>query len=305
MARVLKIWKIEHKPSERREGNDTLKAKYAVKVDDIVSWTWLRRQTLIPKINDEHPTEPGLFLESIDPEQKRPLFWELDCSYSVFEQQEQEKNPLDRPATVTIDSQLVEQATLFDAEGRPITNTAGEFIPGLSLKVPLLEYKVVKNIGSDPPWIETHVGSINKDPVILRGRTRPPKTLFLASFGASEVRTENRQRFSEYSLTLLYDRRGWTEEIWNRGTVHLQKKTFTKWKFDRQGNDISTLVSRWVQVPIRDAENEKVTEPVALDLFGQPVQDFKEPDTPIDPSKLITLKIDLYNKQRFADLPLR
>lgn len=302
--KVLNVWEVERKPRENRDGRDSLRTTVKVETDVAVSWTWLRKQQRIPKTNDEHHAEKGLYLVSIEPTQTAPRIWELQLQWEVFEAKAIDPSPTSRPAIVTIDSQLIDQPTLFDADGRPIVTTAGEFIPGLSIKVPVLEYRIRKNLGSDPDWIDTHLGATNKEPVTLRGKTRKAGTLFLTSFSAGEVERENRVDFSEYSLSILYDPRGWKEEIWNLGTVELARRLVRRYTTDKAGNKKLTAKLVWTQQPIT-RNGEKVSEPVPIDANGYAIPEFIEPAVKPDPGKLHKLEFNLLKKQPFSVLPLK
>lgn len=304
MASIVAFKRYKRELSDTRElTTNEIREFIKVKTSDSVNWHTLRKMRPIPQWDDPHPKEPGFYLDYIDPRKISRLVWELEAIYTVFKGGQVDPNPLARPADVTFNTSLVEQATLFDNKRRPIMNTAGEFITGVSQQFPLLEYSVVKNLATDPDWLETHVGAVNSDVVKLRNRTWKPKTLLLSAVSGGAYQTENRTRYSEFQLTILADSRTWTQEVWNRGTVRLEKtKTIVK-----IGQGRWTLKDVWRQIPILEGEEGSrtpVTEAVPLGLDAQPLVDFSEPGKPIDPSKLVTLKFDVQPELPFSKLPL-
>ena len=257
----------------------------------------------VPQWDEPHPKEPGFYLDYIEPKRISRLVWELEAIYTVFKGGQVDANPLARPADITFNSSLVEQATMFDNKRRPIMNAAGEFITGVSQQFPLIEYSVVKNLASEGDWVQTHIGAVNSDVVRLRTLTWKPKTLLLTGVSVGPYLTENRTRYTEAQLTILADARTWTQEVWNRGTVRLIKtNTIVK-----LGQGRFTLKDVWKQVPIYEGEEGSrtpVTEAVPLDLQAQPLVDFAQPGKPIDPTKLVTLKFDVQPELAFSKLPL-
>lgn len=276
-----------------------------LKTSESVNWTTLKNMRPVPQWDEPHPREPGFYLDYIEPKKISRLVWELEAIYTVFKGGQVDPNPLARPADVTFNTSLVEQATLFDNKRRPIMNTAREFVTGVTQQIPLVEYTIVKNLpaGKDPDWVMTHGGAVNSDVVRLRGRAWAPKTLLLSGFSGGRTETENRTSYSEFTLTILADARTWTQEVWNRGTVRLEKtKTIVK-----IGQGRWTLKDVWRQVPILEGEEGSrtpVTEAVPLSLDAQPLVDTTQPGKPIDVSKLVTLKFDVQPELPFSQLPL-
>jgi hypothetical protein len=272
--------------------------KVDLKTNVRMTWTKLRLMRPVPQWNDEHPSEPGFYLDFINPIQKSRLRWELECEYTPFKGGQIDPDPTARPAVVTYSTSLVEQATLRDNKGRPTVNRAGEFIQGLMLQVPIVEYKFSKNLKADPNWIQTHLGAVNSDTIKLRGLNWKPKTLLLQSVEGGEFITESRSSYTPTSGTILADPRTWTIEVWNTGTVQLEKQ-------ERIIKGKKKMI--WVQVPIMAGNPaEPVTEPVPLDENGLVIKEAYERSNtePMKKQNLITLKFDIQPEQPFAVLPL-
>lgn len=299
MATITKfIWHEMEVDDPRDVREAKIRNKIVLKTSDRVTWTDLRKMRPVPQWKDSHPKEPGFYLDYIKPTHKSRHIWELECEYVPFGGGQIDPDPIARPPVVTFSSSLVEQPTLRDNKGRPIVNRAGEFIQGLMVRVPIIEYRFQKNFGFDPAWILTHMGAVNSDTVKIRGLTWRPKTLLLSGIDGGEFLTENRSTYTSISGTILADRRGWTQEVWNTGTVQLVQQP-------RVIKGVEKMV--WVQVPITEGNPpDPVSQPVPLDEDGVMISDAYEPSRtePLKKQNLISLKFDLQHEEAFARLPL-
>lgn len=293
---------IEYKVEEiqiedhRAPADNTIREKIFVKTSDQTSWSNLRTLRPIPQWNEPHSREPGFFLDYIKPKQTTQLCWFLEAEYTPVKGAQENANPLAREAKITFESSLIEQPTFRDRDGNLITNTAGELVTGVMQQIPIIDYSCKKNLAADPDWIQTHIGGVNKEPVRIRGLNWNPGTLLLGGVSAGEFVTENRTEFTPYSLKILGDPRGWNAQVWNRGTVYLQKY-----------EDRATKKTMYRQVRIKTGDPpEDVSEPVPLDLNGQVIDGYlTKSETPVDPTKLVTLTFRVQHEVSFAKLPLR
>jgi hypothetical protein len=155
-------------------------------------------------------------------------FWDLELLYST--DVEQTGNPLNIPALVTIQSNIREVPALFDIDGFPIVNTAGMLLtdPPATRKLVDQVIRIAKNIPLQlPEWTDTHPGAVNNDAVRIRGRTKPPGTLFCAGINVGEennvpgqdamLSTLRSSPFTVAEIELWYRADGWTEIYLNAG----------------------------------------------------------------------------------------
>ena len=278
-----------------------------ITTSDPTSWTQLSLDRLIPKHGSEHPEEKGFFLDSLEPVAVRINYWEVKLEWLPFKAEQQDANPLSRPADITWTTSLIDMPVSRDSEGRFIGTSAGELISGVMRKVPLVEYSVTKNMVSDPAWIATHFGAINKDTITLRGRPWAPKTLLLISGSGGAFQNENKQDFFELQFSLLADVRGWTVEVWNRGTVRLERtsKSVAKVQGDKL---VWKRVNVWAQVPIMVGSPPQATEePMFLTLDGQEIVDHLKPGQRggVNEKLVVSLKFEVQPILPFYVLPLR
>ena len=240
-------------------------------------------------------------------------WWDLEVRYST--EVEQLGNPLTMPADITIESNLRDVPAMFDIDGNPIVNTAGDLFtdPPPTRKVVDQVIKVSKNIGLNlPSWIQTHPGSVNADAIRVRGLIYPPGTLF---FGPHAVGPENNIPGQGNTLSTLqsppyttvewemwYREEGWTELYPNRGyfeIVPVKKQTQTP--EDAKAGKVR------VKFPTFQYVRRRITigplgdyppEPVFLDANGAAI---------INPTfdNIIILEYDGNKKRPFNVLPLK
>lgn len=296
---ILVYARQEMEVEDKRDIRENLiRDKIKVKTSERYTWSRLRKTPPVPQWNQPHPTEAGFFLDYIKPHHRSRLCWELEAEYTAYKGGQIDPDPLQRPAVITFDASLVEQPTLFDAEGRPITTTAGEFIEGIVQRFPLVEYTVKKNLPADPKWLQTHMGATNKEPLRIRGLSWAPHTLLLATVAAGEYVTENRSVYSEYSLKILADPRTWYSDVWNLGTVELV----------RLNDPAAPGRGIWEQRPIMIGQGSKrtpVEAPYPLDKVGRAIRAHINPgENAVRPDELVKLRFQVQPARAFRELPL-
>lgn len=299
MSIVAYRWYETEIDDQREITENKIRNKIMIKTARRLPWSELRYIRPVPQWNDEHPNEPGFYLDFVKPVHKSRLIWELEAEYTPFKGKQKDPNPLQREAKITFDVSLVEQPTLFDWKDRPMCNTAGEFIEGISAQIPIVDYSITKNLPSDPAWLLTHLGGVNEETITLRGLKWPAKTLLLAGVSAGEIVTEDKIKYSEYKLKILADIRTWQARVWNRGTVELVEIEYT--------DEAGAKKKKLIQVPIKTGDPpEYVDEPVPLDEKGKAIQDYLQQDKekPIKVDKLIPLPFDVQKLVPFKNLPL-
>lgn len=260
---------------------------------------WIARHPDTPKLNSEDFRHRGFWFDSISPKLVGKRQWQIDVKSSTFTFPDLPDSPTARAAKISIDSELVEQPTLFDSKGKPIMTRAGEWISGVTVERPLLTYNIVKNLPADPGWLESHLGAVNSDAVKLRGRVCAQNTLMLRRCSFSEYTTENRVWYTTCSISLHYDPLTWIRKIWNRGVIQLVQ-------VPRVVKGTSKLV--WVQSRIKSGTPPQyIDDPVPLDAKGQVIDGVLTPDqsTPVDVSKMVILNFNVQPIQQFGGvLPL-
>lgn len=304
MARVVEYIVTDKDITDPRAGLKRMRESVVIKTDLPVSWTWLRKQSQLPAEGAVHGVESGMYCESRNPKQRSRLVWDLETNWTSVQIPTLESSPASRPAVITFSSSSIEVPAYLDRLKRPITNTAAQFLPGVVRRIPIVEYKIKKNVTSDPAWLDTHLESINSDAVTIRGKTRAAKTLALTGCSGGEYKVENNQRHCEIELTVLFNPLGWVEDYFNVGTKQLAlvKKRF----IDSSG--VVQYSTELDQVPIMTGSPRKPTEEaVPLDLNGVPLVGHLSQGTqhPIDVSKIVKIKIEVQKQLNYSGiLPL-
>lgn len=296
MPQILDYLRTESGGQKNRSGISSVNQTHVITTDVEVALTWIDKHPRTPKLNGQVDTVPGYFWDDIKPTQKHRLVWELACSATPFTFEPEPESPLAAPADIAINSELIDEPTLVDAMDRPIMTRAGEWIAGVTRSRPLLTYVVTKNLGTDPAWMETHLGAVNRDPVRLRGRICASNTLMLRRFSMSPYTTQNRTRFTVCSFELHYDPRKWIKRIWNVGTIQLVE--FTTAEGAKAYRQERILAGR---------DQQPVETPVPLDKKGRVIPGVLTPnaDSPVDVSKMVTLEFNVQPLQSFTGiLPL-
>ena len=270
-------------------GAESIRETHVIVTDKIVSLEWIARHQRTPKINQEHPKHPGFWVSNCDPTQKGPRHWELSVISTVWQPTEIPDNPLDEPADISIDAELIEEPTFFDYKKRPMVTTAGELIPGLTVVRTAFVYRVAKKLGADPVWMDTYGGALNSDAVRIRGRLREPKTLMLRRLSLGPYTKKNKISYTDCQFELHWRQEGWIQRVWNKGTLQLVEfKTASGAKAYRQERILSGNPA------------QPIEEPTWLTQAGKVVENVLNPsgDIPVDPAKLVILSF-----QTQVDLP--
>ena len=130
-----------------------------------------------------HPKDPDALLKDFYPKrlEKGSLFWLCEILWST--DVDVTSDPLGMPAAITMDTELRDVPAIFDADGNPLMNAAGDLMtdPPATRKLVDQTISISKNIPLRlPSWIQTHPGCVNSDDVTIRGLPWPAGTLFFA-----------------------------------------------------------------------------------------------------------------------------
>ncbi len=256
----------------------------------------------LPKLQpyQPHPKDPAALVAEFWPQRIRGTnFHDLQVRYSTDVDVEQ--NPIGLPAQIEIDSVTRMIPALFDSDGNPIVNTAGDFFtdPPIERMTTDLVIKISKNVPlALPDWPFTFPDSVNQDAVTIRGRQFDPGTLY---FGAVRIGIEQNIPGSTNSVSTLikgtpyttiefelnYRRQGWTMLIPNWGYFQLVPQSNSKTKeisakraqsLARSGNSralykpiMPTMTGVTKQRIVIGPIGDYPERPVFLDIYGQAI----------------------------------
>jgi hypothetical protein len=231
-----------------------------------------------------------------------------------------DENPLSTPPEVTIDFQGREIISLFDVNGNPKVNTAGDLLgdPAPTKETYDLIFNVSKNFAIDQyTWLLQYCDSVSGDDVRLKGLTLPAGTLRFAPRGVGK--DENVTAFGagiknvpfvNVNFALVYRAIGWTNIVPNRGFNQLlpvgkpQPPSLIN-------NNASFATKNLVRSRYKAPKGKFVKMPI---LIGSPPSPATEPQWldanglaipyPL-PGNVILLEWDDYVKLPYNQLPLK
>lgn len=258
--------------SERTREFHLLFRGYVATVDEVLK---LRE---CPRPYDPHPYNPIALAQQPQVDQVNRFEWRIVVSYSTeIDREEQDKNPLNRPAKIAMRATDRNLPVLIDAEGKPLTNHAGDLVPGISVSVKDPVFTVVKNLASPPRWLPEYIGdgdlgSVNSEDVRILGYAMKPRHLKF-NFEGLEESQEGKFRFWVLRFNLEYHRLTWDFQYLNVGKRELQKalpksslELFSEDQKEQFGND--RLVDILVGEPPR-----VTSDPVFLDEDGAAIRE--------------------------------
>lgn len=291
MAKIIR-YAVTEQAATHSADDSVINEVHTIVTDEPVSYEWIVLHQDTPKLHTEYFKHPGFFFRAINPTRRKKLLWEITVTASRYQRPKVVDSPLDEPAKISRDSQEISEPTLFDYKGRPITTTAGEWLDGVFVERSRWIYRVRKNVGADPAWLDEYGSAINSDAVRIRGRLLAPLTLMFRRGQMSEYDIKNGVSFSVLSFELHYRPETWIQEKWNAGTIAAVKDAKT---------------NKYKQQPILIGSPPQRTEkPVFLDKLGAVIPGALDPtgETPFDLSKLHKLRIQTQRSLPFRVLPL-
>lgn len=286
---------------QRGSPDDTLRERWIVRTDERVKWEWLIKQKLIAKYDWEHPDEKNFFVDAIEAENPKPWIWYIDYTYTPYIAARIDDNPLERDVEISMDSIILEEETLQTHDRKPVTTTAGEFFTGVKNKRMIFEYKITKNLATDPDALIFGGCVVNDSQFKIRNRDRAPQTLLVNSVSLSPYVEERRVRFTTLSASLIYDPLKWELELFNEGTVQLLE---TKQPYVSSSGTVKYR-KVWTKIPIQAGKPlTNVTAPVPIDSAGRAIIDTIDPggSNVVDLTKYKVLNFEIQKPVAFQTL---
>ncbi len=143
--------------------------------------------------------------------------YKVQAKFSSLQfEQPKSDNPLNDPAEIDSDTELVSEERYTDRKGRPTTNTAGDLIR-ITVEIPRLTIRVQKNISLNNAWLSDIAGIVNSAAIRIDGKLYPAGTLKVlrAAVGKIEYRSEIAYRVAK--LEIRHKKEGWESVSLNQG----------------------------------------------------------------------------------------
>lgn len=114
-------------------------------------------------------------------------------------------DPLQRPAVITMSTETKDVPTFFEANGRLRINSAGDLVPGTKQKT-FQVYRIQKNVGNVPDWFLEWPGSVNSYGFTLEGKVKPERTMLLLPTERPQRTLENNVWYYPLVYSLRQDK---------------------------------------------------------------------------------------------------
>ena len=250
------------------------------KLDDAITIRDHFRDVMGIQYLTAHPNNIYFTLRNLECSQKdeTPKAWDVTGVYSpapLDEDQQQEENPLDRPTIIEWSSELAQEFTTKDKNGKPMLNSAGDPLEPLEKDDVRWSVSLTKNFASIPFWVAEYVNTINSSAVIVQGQSLPAHTLKVQQLHIPPLQIENNIPFYQVMVALAYKAETWRVKRLDEGFHYVTGGDRKKITLD-DGNEPS--------------------EPVPLDGAGGVLAD-------PDPDNAVYLDYDVYDEKDHNNLP--
>jgi hypothetical protein len=253
-----------------------------------------------PRRFERHPADPQALALNISMSQSDVAHWiytgNVDYSTTLPEQEDEEENPLKRPARIGFKRVKFQRPVIQNYKGNPLTNFAGDFVEGITRDESRLVITVEKNLRPGVPrWIDAFADRVNRASVTIRGRRFKKRTLKFegpTSPPAETAGKENGYRFIKLSFELHHRSETWDEFYLSQGFNEKHAEEIL-------GGDGEVLTTVHTLRAILLGDGEKPTKPQWIDKAGQHLPQ----PTPAQLRDLI-IRERIYLEANFRSLPL-
>lgn len=153
-------------------------------------------------------------------------------------------NPLMRPDVWTFSTSGASVPFLFYYEGsgnddvRPLVNSAGDFIEGLTVLAPEVQATISANRAQFPLAIAANITNALNQDAYLGGQPYSWQCSGISGQQATEIVDDQRVDYWQITTTLTYRQQGFIEKIPNVGWNYIEAgKKRRVWLWDDQGNE--------------------------------------------------------------------
>lgn len=180
-----------------------------------------------------HPSNGFFTARKFDVKQESasPIAWRVNVVYStepLTEDEDEPENPLDRPVKVSWSSELAQEFTTKDKDGKPFINSAGDpFEPKERDDVRWI-IKLTKNFDALPPWVANYVNKVNSSTLNVQGLSLAERTCKVQALDIGEIQVQNDIPYQEVSVELAYRPNTWDLDILDEGFNYIDGSTRKK-----------------------------------------------------------------------------
>jgi hypothetical protein len=171
----------------------------------------------------DNDTDQQIFVKTFRPVRQAAgsNIWDLEITYSS--EVDLPDNPLNEPMEWDIDTDVQEELSFRDADGKPYLTTAGSLIE-TGNEVPRIVLSGSRAIPTNwPDWLLQYGGAVNEDDVRIKGKTWPALTLKITKLkiGKDATSPSGGSDYCQFNIELTYNKNGWQFEVPNRDFYQL------------------------------------------------------------------------------------
>lgn len=162
-----------------------------------------------------HPWLTGHLCRNVKVRQQsgEPRHWQIEAEYSTApseDQEQQEENPLNRPAKRKWRTNKYRQAIDRDVNNQAILNSAGDYFdPPVEVDRSHWTCTVTKNVADVPSYILDYEDAVNNAAITLGGISIAQYTAKIDELDISELKIEGDYEYYEFTYTLEFRREKW------------------------------------------------------------------------------------------------
>lgn len=141
-----------------------------------------------------------------------PRKWTIEAEYSSkpIRENQQEENPLNRPAQIEIETASYKRAIWQDINSKGILNSAGDYFdPPVEVDVAYWTFRVKKNVADVPTYILDYENAVNNAAFTIRGLSIGQYEAKISGIRIGELKIEGDYQYFEFSYTLERRREKW------------------------------------------------------------------------------------------------
>jgi hypothetical protein len=310
MAEVIRIKQAFGSSSDLSQAQSEWDERYLVELSgNPEEPEWIPILSARPEwsIGGKHPTVPFARVADFSSKQAGNS-WVYEVVVRYERLPSERRKPLEQRAVITMRSELVEEPVYLDEDDKPLLNTAGELLLGVTDEAVHWVFSVTVNLPGYPKWLLEYPGAVNLDAVRLRGLTIAPGHLRMTGLQLGDLQEEDEQQFYTLSAELKFVPGGWSKRVLNRGLYELVTRTVS-----RNGEPVEVTVRE----RCKDDDGEPEEEPVFLDRQGRRPRTTvteRRPDgserqvsrikSPLDPDDIVVLTKWPRRRKRRSFAPL-
>lgn len=250
-------------------------------VGDLTTYTTedLRLSGVFPTVYESFHAQNGrLRLQPIDVRQNEDnpslfvctLTWNSDKLDP--EETDDESNPLNRKARITVKTAFEKEVKHRDFYGKPKVNAAGDlFDPPIENNRMVLVITIRKNVTIFPDWVWEFADAVNSQPFVIKGRRFETGHCWIADIELGEEQIENKVKFCEARIEIHFKRKRkpFVDSYEDCVTDRTETTTCTTYQVTELD---SAVPNPWDTEQLNEGLVERIPAiPAALDGDGKPV----------------------------------